>query len=61
MTVYVLMIVQSIPLRNETIHSIYSSMEAAEDAATEMEYKLPANFEIAIEPFDVLEEDDYED
>ena len=61
MIVYVLMLVQSNPLRSETIHSIYSSQEAAEDAGRELEYSIPAAIELAIEPFEVIGEDDYED
>lgn len=60
MTVYVLIIVQTNPVRSETIHSIYSSPEAAEDAGRELEYQLPATFEMAIEPFEVLNGEEYE-
>lgn len=62
MIVYVLMLVQSTPLRSETVHSVYTSQEAAEEAGRELEYSLPATFEMAIEPFEVTgEEDGYED
>lgn len=60
MTVYVLMIIQENPLRSETVHSIYKSQEAAEEAGRELEYQLPATFELAIEPFEVVDEEEYE-
>lgn len=60
MTVYVLMLVQPNPLRSETLHSIYNSLETAENAAQEIEYQLPKGFELAIEPFEVIEEEEFE-
>jgi hypothetical protein len=59
MTVYVLMITQENPLRSETIHSIYTSPEVAEDAANELAYQLPQNFVFSVEPFEVIDEDAY--
>jgi len=60
MTVYVLMIIQENPLRSETIHSIYKTLDAAEDMARELEFQLPAAFDLAVEPFEVSDEEEYE-
>lgn len=60
MTVYVLMITSTSAPRTETIHSIYKTLEAAEDSARDMEYQLPATFEMSVEPFEVVEEEEYE-
>lgn len=60
MIVYILMLVQTNPFRTETVHSVYTSEDEAESAVHELQYQVPTSFELAIEPFEVIEEEFYE-
>ena len=60
MTVYVI-IINNKTLHSEVIQSVHDSLESAESEARELEYQLPMEFEINVEPFKVKTEEDYDD
>lgn len=60
MTVFVL-IISNKTLHQEIIHSIHDSQESAETEARELEFQLPLEFELNVEPFKVKTEEDYDD
>lgn len=47
------MLVQPNPFRSEVIHSVHATQEDADNVARELEYQLPPEFEVSVEPFEV--------
>lgn len=60
MTVFVV-IINNKSLHSEIVQSIHDSQESAEMEARELEYQLPLEFEINVEPFPLKTAEDYDD
>ena len=60
MTVFVV-IISNKSHHTEIVQSVHDSQEGAEMEARELEYQLPLDFELSVEPFEVQTSEEYEE